>query len=344
MHARDQREKAEKFQKFYPAIKLEAQVIQGREAGVRIPEEMKNGIYSFDVFSSGSTTSAQLLIPMGGIFADLRPALVLPEITNDANWIGGFDAWWIDDESKKFQYNHWGGVSTSGTFWVNRQKLPEARFNKVDDLFKPELKGKWCSDDTRSPGRADSLMGQLLITRGSDFVRRLLKETNPTISRDYRKMGEDLIRGDFLACLGADINPFQREGVGLHVQQLDFQYGAIAPEFAGKIKITCCRQGVTKQSIDDFLGGAGATEAHSLLTNAPHLNAAKVYLNWLLSKEGQGVWALPTDESCSMRADLKAGCKFPLPEEGKAYVALHRTSNVWVRQAAQQIAREVFGR
>ena len=47
----------------------------------------------------------------------------------------------------------------------------------------------------------------------------------------------------------------------------------------------------------------------AIAKNPPNPNAAKVFVNWVLSKEGQMAWPQPErDTSCSRRVDLQQWC------------------------------------
>ena len=60
--------------------------------------------------------------------------------------------------------------------------------------------------------------------------------------------------------------------------------------------------------------GAGAI---SVVDRAPHPNAAKLYLNWLLSREGQAAWR--ETKFASLRVDVPKTNLIAAPEPGKAY-------------------------
>ena len=42
----------------------------------------------------------------------------------------------------------------------------------------------------------------------------------------------------------------------------------------------------------------------ALLSQAPHPNAAKVFANWLLHKDGQTIWVQSTNKNTSRRTDV----------------------------------------
>ncbi len=58
----------------------------------------------------------------------------------------------------------------------------------------------------------------------------------------------------------------------------------------------------------------------NLLRDAPHPNAAKLFLNWLLSKEGQTIYSQAVGAP-SARLDVSAeGLVYPRPEAGVKYI------------------------
>jgi ABC-type Fe3+ transport system substrate-binding protein len=77
-----------------------------------------------------------------------------------------------------------------------------------------------------------------------------------------------------------------------------------------------------------------------LVNKAPHTNAAIVFTNWLLSKEGQAAWA-NTVSRPSRRIDVPrvAGMS---PEPGIDYFDIDREERVQLRDKAQEISKSVL--
>jgi ABC-type Fe3+ transport system substrate-binding protein len=65
----------------------------------------------------------------------------------------------------------------------------------------------------------------------------------------------------------------------------------------------------------------------AVLTNHPHPTALKVYLNWLLSAEGQTIWSRATSFP-SLRRDIPMDHVQPhyLPKEGVQYMDAYSDS------------------
>jgi hypothetical protein len=127
------------------------------------------------------------------------------------------------------------------------------------------------------------------------------------------------------------------------VEQLLLPPDRLADEYVGKIKINCCGTGKLKKDPEGFFSaGIGGP---SILNNAPHPNASKVLVNWLLTKEGQTAWLEPLFRSCSARLDMQDKCpREQKLAEGKAFFTFHRRSNVQYRVDAQLLVREIYGR
>src|SRR5207245_7436411 len=77
--------------------------------------------------------------------------------------------------------------------------------------------------------------------------------------------------------------------------------------------------------------------AARLVNKAPHINAATVYVNWLLSKEGQTAWA-STVSRPSRRTDVP---RVPgmSPEAGIDYFDIDREARVPLRDKAPEISK-----
>lgn len=349
----DDRASVEKFSNFFPKIKAVGVVLSGRDATVKIPEERKAGLFQYDVYLSGGTSAITRLIPLGKktgdpILGNTRALLIRPDVLGDENWIGGFEDHWIDDQDdRNVLFKMYADPAAAG-LWVNTELVSSDLLRTPEDLLKPEFKGKWCSDDPRTPGSGASFFTYLLLTKGEGFVRRLLGETDMIIGTDGRAMAQDIIRGDVLACVGPEIEPFHEQRVGLHVVSQELPLGEISPEYRDKVITTCCGEGKKKSQISGFYGASISGPA--VFTKPPHPNAAKIFINWLLTQEGQLAWNEPLFRTCSSRVDMIQKCvesDSPPPfvlEDGKAYITFHSQTNVQYRRAAQDIARDIFGR
>ena len=338
----EDREAVEIFEEYFPEIDVDAQIIGGRDFTARVPPERSAGIYAYDVYISGGTSAITRVIPAGNevndpILGDTRSLLFRPDVVDDSNWIGGLDAQFMDS-GRKVLFKMIANPGSS-SLYVNTEKVDLDNLQWPGDLLRPEYKGKICADDPSTPGSGATFFTELLVTQGEEVVRRIFRETDMVISRDHRKMGEDIIRGDMHICIGPSVLDFHQQGVGLHVVQHELNFGPVSPEFQDKLDVTCC--GVTSGHIQGFYSaGVGGP---AIVTKGPNPNAAKLFINWVLSPEGARRWFEHQHTDCSPRHDLVDLCRerkdFVL-EEGKAYITFHDEKNVAYRRAAQAIAGE----
>lgn len=118
-----------------------------------------------------------------------------------------------------------------------------------------------------------------------DFVRKFYTETGITLFRDRRQGTNWLATGKFPLCwLCRDIDRAKKQGLPVD---------EVAPE----------------QLKEGMSIGGGASSVMVLINRAPHPNAATIFINWYLSRQGQMVWQSVMNKkelepSDSMRNDI----------------------------------------
>jgi ABC-type Fe3+ transport system substrate-binding protein len=186
--------------------------------------------------------------------------------------------------------------------FVNTTLVDPKTFRSYKDLLDPKWKGKIVMDDPRraGPGQASFTFFYLHPELGPDFIRALARQ-EPLILRDYAQEVDAIGQGKYLVLLGTWEVPVEariKQGVPLAI---------VNPH--------------QLREVSDMSPVNGST---ALYNRAPHPNAAKVYLNWLLSKEGQTECArtmgyisarldVPTDHS-PWRVPTKGAIKTYTPE------------------------------
>lgn len=250
----------EGFKKKYPDIKVSYTGLNGFESIPKITREREAGIYAWDVYLGGTPSTLNTLKPAGA-FAPLQPALVLPEVLDDKAWLGGFEAGW-EDNDKKFTYAF--DFTVSAPAYVNWDFVKAEDFKSYKDLLKPAFADKVVWDDPRVGGPGLNT-GALFITNfGEDFLAQLTGTQKIAYTTNGRDIAEWVVRGRYPIGLSAGsqyLEQFWNQGLGKNVKP-----------YMGDI---------TKMN-----GGPGFG-CVALMDRAPHPNVAKLYLNWLLSKEGQ---------------------------------------------------------
>ncbi|HTM09812.1 MAG TPA: extracellular solute-binding protein [Verrucomicrobiae bacterium] len=302
------------FKKVYPRISVELLGGSGRDKVARILRERQAGLYNWDLYISGPTSALAAFKPVGG-FDPFRPMMVLAEVREDKSWIGGIDAGWADVE-KKFYYT-FGGTLAGDNVTVNWDIVPRGSLKSDEDILDPKWKGKIAMQDPRVEGKGltDALV--LSLAYGENFIRRLFRDQGVVFTGDRRQLVEWIVRGRYPIAIGLNeyfLATFQEKGVGKNVSAF------IDPKTA--------------------IYWAPGSSGIGVLNRAPHPSAAKVYVNWLLSKAGQTDWI--KTETNSRRADVPPFDPATALKPGQTY---HNTQNeemIPTRQKIERIAKEMI--
>ena len=86
-------------------------------------------------------------------------------------------------------------------------------------------------------------------------------------------------------------------------------------------------------------------DAVLLFDRAPHPNAAKLFINWLLSKEGQQIWSAGAKQN-SRRSDVAAVNpeKRLTPAEVTKYLKINREENLPLMVETQDMLKQLLVR
>ncbi|HSE88592.1 MAG TPA: extracellular solute-binding protein [Candidatus Binatia bacterium] len=247
------------FQKEYPEIKVSAVTGRGSQLSQRLLAERRAEKYLADVVSSGGVTTYQQLFP-AKVFDPIKPALLLPEITDTSKWYQGKHHYTDPENQYVFSYV---GSATYGSVSYNTKLVDVKDFKSYWDLLNAKWKGKIISRDIRvpGPGSGNARLFYHLPDVGPSFIRRLYGEMDVTLFRDYRQGTDWLGVGKAAICFFCEVDVSKQQG----------------------LPVDTFGPGVFKE-------GAGLVQQFGTLTlvnRAPHPNAAKVFINWLLSRKGQ---------------------------------------------------------
>lgn len=246
------------FSKEFPDIKLVTVNGTGNQIGTRILAETRAGKVVADIYSGGANTSHTLLY-RAKVLDDFPPALILPEVLDESKWYGGKHAY-TDAEGKYiFVYiaNPSGGSISYNTELVNPNEL-----TSYWDLLNPKWKGKIASQPLTETGLGATL--QFLYYHpeiGPEWIKKVYGTMDVTFG-DRRLIVDWLAKGKFALCLGC-------RGIDLAKSQ-----GLPVDDFENR----------------GWKEGRGLTTgggSMSLIKGAPNPNAAKVFINWFLSRRGQ---------------------------------------------------------
>jgi iron(III) transport system substrate-binding protein len=315
-------ETVQAFERAYPKIKVSQLRGRGNDLGPRIIAERRAGKYIADLFAGGKGTAYATLYG-GKILEPIKPLLLLPEVLDETKWWRG-EHKFVDPENKYiFAYiGNAGGVEIN----YNSSLVNPREFSSYWDLIQPKWKGKIVAADPRMRGMDNPVLFFYYHAKlGPEFIKKLYGEMEVSIARDYRQPVDWLAAGKFSLCIPCVADEMDKAmQQGLPVGQ-----------------VLRLKEGGT-------LSSSGGTL--SLLRNAPHANAAKVFVNWLLSREGQaqvqkGRKGRPRTGSNSLRIDIP---KNDVPEEMQRKESVDYfdadNDNFADRRTADKLFNELFGK
>jgi iron(III) transport system substrate-binding protein len=266
------------FQDSFPKIKLVYVPGSGTNNAQRLVTERRAGKYLADLFIGGSGTIIEVLFD-GNLLDPLPAMLLLPEVKDQTAWFNKIHTY--ADAKGQYVFMMAGNINTSLAAYNNKLTSSEG-VKSHWDLLHPRWKGKIVAYDPRARGHIQTVRSIYHNPKlGGEFMRRLFSEMDITVSRDQRLMVDWLAQGKFLLYVFASNNDIQdAKKKGLPVDLID------AP--------------------DDESHMSGGFGHLGLVNKSPHPQAAKVMINWLLSKEGQLKWQEQTDNN-SLRTDIPKG-------------------------------------
>jgi iron(III) transport system substrate-binding protein len=305
--------------KFTSRFGILVEFIAGRASQYisKVQTERSAGIYSVDLFMTGVDSTVNTLYPEK-LIDPLRPLMILPEVVDPAKWKTG-KLWFIEPE-QRFVLRVFRSVSSLFFYNADHVKAEELRSSK--DLLNPKWRGKISTDDPMIAGTGAANAAMLYAELGGDFVKRLYIDQKPVFSRERRQYTDWLARGTYPICLSCredDVKSLRQEGFKLMEV---FELSDITPRVNGSPWLL------------------------TLANKAPHPSAARVFANWIASKEGletysrgYGATTLRTDvdESFLDRGTVpRAGVKYFDDTEWTWTVAGRREA----RDKVQQLLRE----
>jgi iron(III) transport system substrate-binding protein len=240
-------------------IELELLSAPGPQNAQRAIAEFKAGVKNFDVLHGGSGTLQPLRD--GNMLAPFMDYMVLAEVRDPKQWWGGH-MWEDNVKSNRFIYS-FSADYTVPPFY-NSDLIKPNEITSYDDLLQPKWKGKIGMFEPRVPSAGQGLWGYLMRVKGKEFLQKLADQ-NLYIHRDGQQIAVSLAKGNLaiaLALAQRFVDPYIKGG--LPIKALT--------------------------SIKEGMGGSNGFGTVAVMANAPHPNAAKVYINWLLGKEGQDLY------------------------------------------------------
>ncbi len=247
------------FRKEFPEIKLVTVNGAGNTLGTRIIAEARAGNVLADLFSGGANTNYEILYE-GKALDSIKSTLILPEVLDESKWYEGRHRY--TDPEQRHVFIYIANPSSSG-FYYNTTQVNPKEFKSYWDLVAPKWKGKYVSQEPTNTGLGASMQFYYYHPElGAEYIKRLFGDMQPTFGRDRRQITDWLAQGRYALCVGCR-DTARAKSQGLAVDELDN---------------VDWKEGVQLTS------GGGSM---SLIKGAPNPNAAKVFVNWFLSRRGQ---------------------------------------------------------
>lgn len=282
------------FQKAYPGIQVDFTGGAGAPEATKVVQERAAGLFTADVIISGTTNMVVTLKDAGAV--DPLPPILLPEAADPKAWYEG-----------KLQWADSGEPRTTLMFeclvneivFVNPNLVDPKQFTSFYDLLDPKWKGKIVGTDIRQPGPG-GVPSRFMYKHpnlGPEYLTRLFRDTDIVLSSEQRQLIDWIAQGTYplgIFVSGSEAITAQKQGLPISlVPPEQFKEGGVIGP------------------------GYGAV---SVINRAAHPNAAKLYINWVLSKEGQQTWESVTGEpSCRTDASKEGVIPARVPVPGIQY-------------------------
>ncbi|MBI4331072.1 MAG: ABC transporter substrate-binding protein [Chloroflexi bacterium] len=216
----------------------------------KITRERQAGLHLVDIQMGALSRQIGELKP-AGFLAPVKPLLVLPEVLDKKAWFGG-DIPWADND-KAYTLNNI--LSPEHRIAINTELVKPDEITSYNDLLEPRWKGKIVMMHPVLNSRLPAIFYTIM---GRDYLVDLARQ-RPVITENQRAALEWLAQGKYPVMIFTrtdELMEFIRAG---------------AP-----IRRAIAREGTT-------LAGGGLS--FSMLDRPPHPNAARIFVNWWMSKE-----------------------------------------------------------
>jgi len=248
------------FQKRYPKIKVNVVHATAAQHLQRLLAERRAGKFLADVIRLGGGTSTSLY--KAKALEPISSAFILPEVKDTSKWMEGRHH--FNDIENQYVFIY--AAFPLHLLGYNPKIVDAQSFRSYADLLEPKWKSKITLKDPRDPGGASPLLFLYHNPQlGPEYIRKLFTVADLTLVRDERQQTDWIASGKFPIAITAKADQVEdAKNKGLPVDMLD-------------------SHALKKDGVGLEAGGTMI----ALANRAPHPNAAKVLINWFLSREGQ---------------------------------------------------------
>jgi ABC-type Fe3+ transport system substrate-binding protein len=204
------------------------------------------------------------LKPMG-VLAPLDEHLILPDATDEKKWVGGKLPIFDQDRTILAPIQAYFSY-----ILINRDLVKEGEITSYADLLKPNWRGKMVMfDPTAGPSPTQTFVCYVIPRmmgpeEGRKYLTALTKQ-DLVFTKDHRQLVEWVAKEKYPVAIGATpsiVVGFVRAGAPISF---------VRPKEGGLL--------------------AFGSSLISIIKDSPHPNTADVFINWILTDEGQEVFA-----------------------------------------------------
>ncbi len=308
------------FQKRFPKIKV---VVVGGRSGqlvTRLMTERRAGKYLADVAKLGTGSASALYRAQPFPLQPVDGTLILPEVTDRSKWWQGKHQY--ADPQEKYLLSPCVSVHIDLVSY-NTELVKFTDLTSYGEILNPKWKGKIGAMDPRAAGGREG--GRLLYFHpdfGPQFFKRLLTEMDLVLSQDPRQAVDWLAQGKLAFLLFTSPREVLRaKAQKLSVDILDPRRMKEAP--------------VVETAASSFM----------LLDKPANPNAARLFINWLMSREGQISFQKSQGSCDSARIDISKDDVPPLSrrQDGVQYFKLWDTEWMDINEVQKFVETSLKG-
>ncbi|MBI4331048.1 MAG: extracellular solute-binding protein [Chloroflexi bacterium] len=253
-------------------ISVDALTARSAEIAERVMREQKNRVFQADIVVVGSSQFLLTFQPEGAL-QSIEKSLILPEVTDSKVWWRG-EIPWLDKDTKSYlQFYEY----VTPPIVINTDMVKPGEVKAWKDLLNPKWKGQIVINDPTISGSGQKTMTMLAYSiMDWDYINQFAKQ-EPVIQRDPRLLVEWVARGKYPIVIAPEkAVVFEFAKLGAPITQMVPTEGAYLEASYGFV---------------------------SQPKGSPHPSAAKVFINFLMSREGQTLSSRATGHQ-STRVDV----------------------------------------
>jgi iron(III) transport system substrate-binding protein len=227
------------FQKTFPKIKVNSIRARGSQIAPKIIAERRAEKFLVDLFVGGKGTALNTL-HVGKLLDPVKPMLSLPEIIDGSKWWQGKLRYCATSMPKKltsWRLSVTAEVSRSAS--INTNLVNPKELTSYWDLLNPKWKGKIVALYPRARPRPPRAVFYHSPALGPEFMQKLFREMDATISRDYRQPVDWLSVGKYAICIPCNSREVEKAmKQGLPIARINqFKEGVTLTSSGGTISL-----------------------------------------------------------------------------------------------------------